>query len=122
MAKNTITFTRYHDDGTEEDVELPSIFTVCPDCKGQGTTYLGWRAKDQPAFSREDFEAEGADFEEDYRSGRYDRDCEGCGGKRVILTVHEFACDKAILAEYHKRQQDDAAYAAECEAERRMGA
>ena len=62
--------TLYCDDGSE--IELPSKWTICRHCQGEGTSsaYLG-------AFTRDDMDEAGPEFLEDYMAGRYDRAC-GC--------------------------------------------
>jgi hypothetical protein len=48
------------------------------------------------------------------------------GGLRVVAIVDEEACrtpeERALLAIYHRKLADDAAYERECAAERRAGA
>lgn len=104
--------------------EFPAHYEVCYDCSGRGTTYLGWTTKDQPAFTREDFDYEGPDFFEDYMSGFYDRPCPTCEGQRVVAEINENlrGRDQIISAAYEEWAKDEAHFQAICEAERRMGA
>jgi hypothetical protein len=109
---------------TEIEYSFPAKFVVCYDCAGRGTTYLGWSAKEQPSFTREDFYLEGPDFEEDYFSGKYDSQCPGCKGQRVILEIEEDkipARDIPMWEAYQNHLQAEYDYYRECEAERRMG-
>ena len=55
---------------------------------------------------------------EDYMAGNYDVACYECGGQRVVPT----STDKHFLETMEKQEDQDRAYFAECEAERRFGA
>lgn len=53
--------------------------------------------------------------------------CETCKGQRVVLVPDEDACKvdpeaAQTLQAYHAHRREEAAYRAECAAERRMGA
>ena len=89
----------YDDDGGER--ELPTKFEVCGQCEGRGksSAYLG-------AFTRDDFEDEGPEFEEDYFAGRYDRACETCGGKRVVEVVDREKLSKADLKAWDAQEEE----------------
>ncbi len=117
MPSTTITWTRYHDDGSEEDVALPAKFEVCGHFEGRGTSsaHLG-------AFTREEMDEEGPEFLEDYLSGVYDRACPECSGRRVIAVVDRKACPAELLKAYDAHLNEEADYQALCEAERRSGA
>ena len=116
-AATTITWSRYHDDGSEEDVSLPAKFEVCGHCEGRGTSsaHLG-------AFSREEMDEQGPEFLEDYLRGAYDRPCPECQGKRVVAVLDRKACPPDLLKVYDGHLSDEAEYQALCEAERRAGA
>ena len=104
-------------------VRLPVEIVKCYDCGGRGTTYLGWSASEQPAFTEEDMHEEGPEFLEDYMNGAYDKVCPGCKGSQVVNEIaweHENAKGPLALA-YRQHLDDEDAYRAECEAERRMG-
>lgn len=107
------------EDGTEERIELPAVFVVCDVCNGKGT-HVNPNV-DRHGLSREDFD-EDPDFRDAYFAGRYDVPCHQCGGRRVAPEIDEAHADKAQLARVHEKLNDAAAYAAECAAERRMGA
>jgi len=81
------TIELYTEQGETFDVDFPARQVKCSDCGGRGSTYLGWAARDQPAFTEEDMAREGPDFQQDYMRGAYDRQCPGCCGKRVVLEV-----------------------------------
>jgi hypothetical protein len=129
MATKTATYWRETEEGDEEiTVELPASWHVCPDCSGRGTTYLGWAAKDQPAFSAEEL-WDDPDFAEDYMSGGYDQQCPGCKGRTTVLEIDWDSClqssnpeiqeaAKAVLAAEEDQRELEAMYASE----RRMGA
>ena len=127
MAK-TITFTHETSGGVEHEHELPAHFEVCSHCEGHGT-HLHPDIRNH-AYSPDEFydsfyeEERGEYFR---RGGRYDVQCELCRGERVISVIDEDAASRTLrgrrlLAIYNARIDRDAAYAAECAAERRMGA
>jgi len=106
--------------------EFPAKYDVCGCCQGTGTTYLGWSAEEQPAFTMEDMHEEGPDFYEDYMGGRYNKTCPKCAGKRVVLVFDVnpklmSEKDKAIWEAYEDQLASDAYYDAIERAERRFG-
>lgn len=101
-------------------------YEVCDLCDGKGTHVnpdidCGGISSDDP-FWEDDI-----DYDDDdgptsrYMRGDYDVACYACKGKRVVPVVAEDN-NADDLKLWHKKQRDDAAYAAECAAERRMGA
>ncbi len=103
-------------------VRVPIKFEICGVCGGKGTHVNP--SIDCGGLSREDFDDD-PDFERDYFGGAYDVQCGGCGGKRVEPMLDR---DAALTAEQERAIkyfddlcEDDAGYAAECEAERRAG-
>lgn len=93
-----------------EKIKFPANWEICYDCRGNGKTYLGWRSRDQPAFTMEDFHGEGPDFYHDYTAGNYDACCQGCGGSGKILQIDEEACEKDsrlkfMLEQHHQYLQ-----------------
>lgn len=103
---------------------FPAHYVVCHDCQGKGTTYLGWPASEQPAFTADDF-AEDPEFACDYMDGHYDRACPACDGERVVPEIDKAYFtprDTEAFNSYVKWVRDEAAYQAMCAAERRMGA
>ncbi len=109
----------------EEEVWFPIKFEVCGGCSGKGTHVH--RAIDENGISPDEF-AEDPEFAEAYFGGRYDVQCQDCGGNNVMPYIDEDAvkllgAEKiAHLEAYYDNQEADAAYDAECAAERRMGA
>jgi hypothetical protein len=110
-------------DDQEVVLELPASRQVCSCCRGTGTTYLGWHDYEQPAFTQEDFDYEGPDFQEDYMTGRYDRQCPECKGKNVVLEIDWDTLDEKdpMIKAYMDHLEQEHYYDAEREAERRMG-
>jgi hypothetical protein len=110
-------------EGDELEVEFPSIMEQCPDCQGRGTTYLGWAAKDQPAFSEEEMGYD-PDFADDYARGNFDKTCPICKGARELEQVDWELMDEndPLVLAYKEQLEEEASYQAECDAERRMGA
>jgi hypothetical protein len=112
-------WTSENDQGEEITYELRCEYEVCPDCRGHGTTYLGWPAREQPAFTEADMDREGPEFMDDYMSGRYDKTCPGCKGERVVSVPVDDGSEgykawvEDKIAEEEMRQ--------EMEAERRAG-
>ena len=98
-----------------EDVTMPVQWAVCPTCEGAGSHVNP--SIDAGGISPEDFEAD-PDFEEAYRSGRYDVPCYECGGRRVVAVPIDKADRKAIA----RQREGDREFAAMCRLEERMGA
>lgn len=100
---------------------LPTRFEVCDRCEGHGT-------HTNPSIDGNGISADewnGPDWDDEsrhmYLSGGYDVRCEECHGERVVSVVDEERCEPALLALWHAKLEDDAAYAREVQAERRMG-
>lgn len=117
MKTKRVTFT--NSDGDEVVADFPAEWEICGDCQGEGKTYLGWAAKDQPAFTAEDFAYEGPDFYEDYMSGAYDSTCPVCNGDGKVLILKQGS--GPLWDEYVEWVREEAHYQAICEAERRFG-
>lgn len=113
----TVTFI--NSDGDEVVADFPAEWEICGDCRGDGKTYLGWAAKDQPAFTSQDFYEEGPDFVEDYFAGNYDRECPECRGSGKVLCI--LRGSGPLWDEYEAWVREEAHYQAMVEAERRMG-
>jgi hypothetical protein len=118
----------YFLDNEEHEVALPAKYIVCPDCSGRGKTHLGWVAKDQPAYTQEDFDRDPG-LLEDLMAGTYDATCSGCNGRTTLLVVDHMECKrsthpliKAGYAAWIENERDEAAYRALCDAEKRAGA
>jgi len=115
----TITFE--DDDGEEH--ALPARFEVCDRCEGHGmhlSPSIGEHAYSAEEFAESYDEDEAAEYFT--RGGMYDVTCLDCGGARVVAVVDETACPPALLAAFLARQEEDAEWARESAAERRMGA
>lgn len=95
--------------------EVAIRFEVCPLCNGKGSHVNP--SIDAHGLSAEDF-AEDPDFAREYFRGTYDQPCNECGGRRVVPVP----TDEKVLERYYKSLAAEAAYQAECAAERRMGA
>jgi Zn finger protein HypA/HybF involved in hydrogenase expression len=102
------------------EVELPATREKCETCDGTGSTYLGWAAKDQPAFTDEDFAREGPDFKSEYVTGKWNQTCPECKGNKIVLMIGENPGCKLTEA-YREDLQMEAEHQAEIDAERRMG-
>lgn len=111
---------------------FPAKYRLCEDCGGKGTTYLGWAAKDQPAFSNyggrmisHEVGEPPCELEyDDFKSGIYEKQCPACEGERVETVIDEDNIpekDKPIweayLSDLECQHEMDAMY----EAERRFG-
>lgn len=96
------------------EIERTSVveMRVCSICRGRGRMVNP--SIDCGGLTREDFDD--PDFAEDYRAGRYNVTCSGCGGLRVVPEWVNMPAEIVAL------EGDDAEYAAMCAAERRMGA
>ena len=97
-------------------MELPSKYEVCDLCSGSGKVVNP--SIDCCGLTQEDFD-EDPDFEENYRSGRFDITCPECGGLRVIPTP---TFPPEIQEEINSWWRSEADYARETAAERAMGA
>lgn len=106
--------------GEYDEIALPWRYEVCPVCEGKGTHVNP--SIDCGGLTRADFEEQGPEFEEMYFSGGFDVQCYTCGGLRVVPMLDEERCEPALLEEYEAEAREDAAYEAECRAERLMGA
>lgn len=123
-----ITFTHTTSGDFEHEHELPARFEVCSGCDGHGSRLN--RAIGEHAYSREEFAREFDDEEQAQyftRGGRYDVECDECHGARVVPVVDEDEARRTLrgrrlLALYEAVTNERANYAAECAAERRMGA
>ena len=118
----TVKVWLYDDDADEKFLaEFPVNFGVCPLCEGRGSHV-------NPSIDAHGISAEelydDLEFAEDYFSGIYDVSCYECKGLRVVPEIAESILTDEQKKNYELLQQkwrDDAYYAAECAAERRMG-
>lgn len=114
--------TRYDEDDDDLEVteQLPTVWTVCGRCDGEGH-------HTNPAIDGHGISAEewARDWDEEdrraYAQGLYDVRCEVCRGKRLVAVVDREACTDEQLEALDELEQDLAYAAAERAAERRMG-
>src|SRR5262249_27117151 len=107
----------------EENIVLYAHYEVCGACDGRGTTTRHIEC-DGGGFTGSEWAemCDGdPDFAEDYFSGRYDRDCPDCDGRRVVPVPNDNN-DQAMLKTLENWIYEEQCYRAEVEAERRMGA
>lgn len=88
----------------EADVDLPSIFQLCPRCKGEGSHVNP--AIDGNGITTDEMDDLGVDFQDDYMAGVYDVACHRCNGKRVIEVIDRDRCDPDDLRRYDENQQE----------------
>lgn len=123
-SNQTVEVSYITEDGDEITVDLPAKYDVCPTCNGKGKHVNP--SIDAGGLSQDDF-YEDPDFEEAYRSGRYDVFCYECKGVRVVPVIDEDACKldpelQEHLDAYWDSCHKDVEYDAICRAERIMGA
>lgn len=106
-----------HDDNGDEH-ELPTRWSVCPTCNGNGTHVNP--SIDCNGLTSDDF-ANDPDFAESYHSGVYDVQCYGCEGRRVVAVVDTERCTPEELEAWESSQRADREYERECAMERRFG-
>ena len=97
------------------NVTIPVQWAVCPTCDGAGAHVNP--SIDAGGISPEEF-ANDPDFEEAYRSGRYDVPCYECGGRRVVAVPIK-AADRQAIA---RKREGDLEFEAMCRLEERTGA
>lgn len=109
--------------GDEIEVALPAKNVVCSRCDGEGKHVNP--AVDGNGISQEEFDQD-PDFEEAYRSGRYDVQCLECKGNKVVKEVDHVACKfqglEMELKAYYRQRRDLREVDAIYRAEREMGA
>lgn len=130
LSKQVQGFLRftYEDEETEEEIEaeLPTKNEVCSRCEGYGKHLhpdIGGHAYTMEEFNDSfDDEEKGEYFK---RGGRYDVQCEECGGNKVVQVVDEDQCttekQKLLLKLYYAKEEQSAMFAAQDAHERRMG-
>ena len=104
------------EDGGEQVLNLPAKYEVCWRCSGKGA-HDCWEG----GMTGDEMAEQGPDFFDDYMSGMYDRQCTECHGKRVLSVVDRLRCNPEDLVLYEQHLEQEAAYQAEIDAERRMG-
>jgi hypothetical protein len=100
-----IEFVTEDEDGEEVVHRLPAQYEVCRRCRGAGKHVNP--AVDGHGITAEEWEDDwDDDSREGYMSGRYDVQCEECGGERVTMVVDEGACDPETLEKYFRDRAD----------------
>lgn len=103
--------------GGDDTVPVHCHYVVCDVCDGHGA-YVNPNV-DAHGITRAEMDEMGEEFEEDYRSGRYDVVCEECHGTRVVPVPDEGALNAEAFNQHVREHYE---YLAEREAEIRMGA
>ena len=98
---------------------IPTIKVICPACGGEGS-YVNPNI-DRNGITADEMYEMGDDFLEDYMSGVYDVVCQECHGANVVDCLDETA-PAEMQESWADWEQSAYEYAAECDAERRMGA
>lgn len=104
----------------DEGQNIPVRYEVCGTCDGKGS-HVNPSIDADHGITREEFD-EDPDFKESYFRGDYDQPCNECGGRRVAPVVDTDRATPAQVQYVESWIQDMVNYAAECAAERRMGA
>lgn len=103
------------DDGDfEEEVEVPSKWEICQECRGNGTHVN--RNIDGNGLTAEQWEDWDDEEREGYFSGRYDVQCKECAGTGKIQVVDYESCSPEIKAKvdtYDEQQAESARHEAE---------
>jgi len=105
-----------------DDAPLPYRWEVCDLCDGKGTHVNP--SIDSNGLTAEDFD-EDPDFREEYMAGRYDQQCNQCGGRTTVPVVDVSRCtwaQKRHLVVMRRNAVDDAEYDRISAMERSMGA
>jgi hypothetical protein len=106
------------DDGeTAYEVSLPCKWAICENCRGNGTHAHSIGAITSSEWAHDWDE----DERSDYLAGRYDRQCEECGGSGKVRVVDETLADPDDLLAWQGQEQREAEWAAQERAERRLG-
>ena len=121
-----IEITTYNSSDDEIQTVVPSMVAVCERCNGEGRhTNPSIDGNGITGSEMADLCHDDPDFSENYFGGMYDVSCSECKGLRVVRVIDwdTFEHTMPKLAEvYTKHMLDEACYAAESAAERRMGA
>lgn len=113
----------YLDDDTEEIVQFPAKFELCPTCNGKGS-HVNPGIDSHGITSDEWHNNWSYEEREQYMSGGYDVSCYECNGRRVVPVVDEDRCSddiKGKLALWNKQLEAQARYDSEYRKEVEMG-
>jgi len=108
----------WDDEDQEEEVTVCIKMEVCPTCRGRGTHVNP--SIDAGGLSSSDF-IEDPDFARDYFKGTYNVQCYECHGANVVPVMDEEYTKKELAKRVWEKRREEAMYAAEVAAERRMG-
>ena len=104
-----------YDDESDNKIELPWVWQICPYCAGRGYSVLHGMAIDPSDWDDES-------LDEYFHGKAYHTECEGQCDNGKVREVNRMTCDPAQLAEYDDLQQQMWEARAEQAAERAMGA
>ncbi len=111
------------DNGEEEEEPksyvLPAKYEVCPTCNGRGSHVRP--SVDAGGYNFDDDDYDPETGESVYWSGMYDQTCETCHGRTTVPVIDRDRADKATLAIWDERCEEDADYERICRMERMMG-
>jgi hypothetical protein len=111
----------HNEDDEEELFDIPARYVTCHTCKGRG--HHTDPNIDCCGISREEFDDD-PDFEREYYAGRYDVECFGCLGKRVVAVIdHDRLSEKQheILERIEERERENIEFESIARQERIMG-
>lgn len=116
MAAHTI-FGYVDDEGF--DVDVAAHWVVCDTCSGEGKHS---HAVDGDGISSSEWEEWAPEEQESYMRGDYDRECEGCKGRGLVLDVDWDKLDEATRKRVEEARESIAESYRIQAAERRFGA
>lgn len=111
-----------NEDEIEWEAEFPVTYKLCDTCEGRGKHVNP--SIDAGGLTYDDF-VDDPDFYEDYRNGRYDVNCYGCNGKRVVpvIDITEMSDEQKVwYARFQEMEREREEMEAKCRSEMRMGA
>lgn len=116
----TATYEDYDEEEGEITVTIAVRYKICETCEGRGSHVNP--GIDEHGLSRDDFDEQGPEFEEDYFSGVYDVRCYDCDGERAVAIPDERIEPPHKVARYWQAVHDTYHMYDEEDAERRVGA
>jgi hypothetical protein len=106
------------EDGLEQEARIPANWEICGTCRGNGQ-----HSRNLGAFTQDEWDAQGFEFQEEYLAGAYDSTCESCDGTGKVLVADWDKASKALspatLAAIEAEDEAIATLEAEEAAERR---